>query len=702
MARRQFKRLLFESPSVASGEERELVREDFEFERRLGDGAFGQVWRAKHKVTGQQYAVKQVSKEKVMKMLPQFKREVRIMYEMSHQHIIKLYNHFEDDQNFYLIMELADSNLYSQLNREKQFLERVAAQYFREAVLAVEYLHSHAPPIIHRDIKPENILIDRVGRIKLTDFGWSNYSNEANLRQTLCGTMEYLPPEMVAQTGHDTSADIWCLGVLLFEMLAGYTPFKSNDNTKLLANITKAKPRFPLSFPQQAKELVTKMLNKHPDARPNITQVKEHRWLTEQPPIRETLTQSLEITPLPDSEETPNKGYVVISKHTEQTPVISSVRKQRQSSLIPELAEKSARLSEVKYQETIQKLNIETKSIRQEIARIEGVIVSRRSLVDSLTAAISQKSSENRQLGTSERELLENIALLNAELEKVHRLDHTHQINEEIQKVQQMTFETQASLTRKQALLASHLQEFKRKSEQVKNLEHQISTLNSQLSSYKSDLLQADREPKVTELHLQADILRTRLLNFERLNRPLSASDATVAESIIESMNIRVKSIKGLEEDEMQERIESLEASVRQLENKMSQTSFEYEEEKSRVKATLMAKKEEIMSKANSIKLQKEAAIRQAASEEKTALHHQISLLQQHSQVDTNELLALKKQTEQLQTTARQETERVCELLRRRETLHREAELQQKKIEETEIELGLLKGRVFAMGLVDL
>lgn len=443
------------------------------------------------------------------------------------------------------------------------------------------------------------------------------------------------------------------------------------------------------------------MLSKNPDARPNITQVKEHRWLADQAPIRETLTQSLEITPLPDSEDTPNKGYVVISKHTEQTPVISSARKQRQSSLIPELAEKTARLSEAKYMEAVQKLNAETAALQTEITRVEGAIVSRRSLVESLTAAISQKASENRQLGQLERELLENISSLNAELEKVHRLDQTTQINEEIQKVQQSTFETQSSLTRKQALLTSHLQEFKRKSEQVKVLEQQISALNGQLSALKSDLLYADREPKVTELHLQADIMRTRLLNFERLNRPLSMSDAAVAESIIESMNVRSKSIKGLEEDEMLDRIEGLESSVRQLENKMSQTSFEYEEEKSRLLATLRAKKEEILSKANSTKLQKEIAIRQAAAEEKAALQQQISELQQVPQIDSNDLRTLRKHTEELQASARQETERVCELLRRREMLHQEAELQQKKIEETEIELGLLKGRVFAMGLVD-
>ena len=117
------------------------------------------------------YALKQVPKEKVSKMLSQFRREVYIMYEINHPHIIKLFNHFEDDKFFYLIMELAEGNLFHKLYREKQFLERVAAQYFREVLLAVEYLHSHIPAIIHRDIKPENILLDKEGRIKLTDFG---------------------------------------------------------------------------------------------------------------------------------------------------------------------------------------------------------------------------------------------------------------------------------------------------------------------------------------------------------------------------------------------------------------------------------------------------------------------------------------------------------------------------------------------------
>jgi chromosome segregation ATPase len=162
-------------------------------------------------------------------------------------------------------------------------------------------------------------------------------------------------------------------------------------------------------------------------------------------------------------------------------------------------------------------------------------------------------------------------------------------------------------------------------------------------------------------------------------------------------MGMRVRTIKGLDEAETLERIESLEEAAMKLDNQISQASFEHEEEKSRILASLRAKKEEIMHNAVSIKHQRETAKAQEIAEQKAALEREISQLHQVSRTDSLGLTTLRKQTEQLQLTARQETERVCELLRRRETLHREAELQQKKIEETEIELGLLKGRVFAM-----
>ena len=294
-------KILFESPSIISGEEQEIKKSDFEFEKKLGDGAFGHVWKVKHKITKEVYALKQVAKEKVIKMQNQFKREVYIMYNLNHPHIVKIYNHFEDESSFYLIMEFAEyGNLFHRLNRQKHFMESEAAQYFREVLLAVEYLHSHVPAIIHRDIKPENILLDKDNHVKLTDFGWSNYYiEEADPRTTICGTPEYLPPEMIERRTHDTSADIWCLGVLLYEMLVGHTPFKSPNHKSTQMNIASCKPKFPVSFPPQARDLISKMLVKRNSERMKIKEIQEHSWLRSNPETRKTFVQKLVPIPLP-------------------------------------------------------------------------------------------------------------------------------------------------------------------------------------------------------------------------------------------------------------------------------------------------------------------------------------------------------------------------------------------------------------------
>ena len=140
-------------------------------------------------------------------MLPQFRREVSIMYEVNHPHIVKLFTHFEDSKNFYLLMELLEGgSLFHKLYQQKTFSEKVACRYFYQVLIAIEYLHNRSPPIIHRDIKPENILIDKNGRVKITDFGWANYLSAT--RNTTCGTLEYLPPEIVEERPHDLSADI--------------------------------------------------------------------------------------------------------------------------------------------------------------------------------------------------------------------------------------------------------------------------------------------------------------------------------------------------------------------------------------------------------------------------------------------------------------------------------------------------------------
>lgn len=151
---------------------------------------------------------------------------------------------------------------------------------------ALGYLHSRK--IIHRDIKPENVLLDSDGNIKLADFGWSNYEDKMQKRETYCGTLDYLAPEMADSSHqHDYRVDIWSVGVLVYELLAGFAPFSPTKpgaqpqdvekETKL--NIINSRLNFPKDFPALAKDLIKKILMINPDERYSIEQIMGHPWM---------------------------------------------------------------------------------------------------------------------------------------------------------------------------------------------------------------------------------------------------------------------------------------------------------------------------------------------------------------------------------------------------------------------------------------
>eukprot|EP00826_Nyctotherus_ovalis_P014439 TRINITY_DN14028_c0_g1_i3.p1 TRINITY_DN14028_c0_g1~~TRINITY_DN14028_c0_g1_i3.p1 ORF type:complete len:751 (+),score=254.98 TRINITY_DN14028_c0_g1_i3:92-2344(+) len=293
-------RILFLSPSVASGHEKEPSRADFESFPTpiLGVGGFGKVLKVKHKVSKNVYAIKVISKEQIVanKLCEQIRLEVRIMYSLNHEHIIKLCNHFEDDKYFYLVLEYASKGqLYDKLKLMTRFSEQLAAQYMREVISAVEYLHSTNPPIIHRDIKPENVLLDSKERAKLCDFGWSNFFNPDTQRMTYCGTPDYLAPEMIEKKGHNQSLDIWNLGVLLFELLTGKPPFAGSTQAQLYANILKLKIEFPKDFPRLAKDLVQKLLRANPKDRISLESALNHPWFKANPELRPVLTKPVKM-----------------------------------------------------------------------------------------------------------------------------------------------------------------------------------------------------------------------------------------------------------------------------------------------------------------------------------------------------------------------------------------------------------------------
>lgn len=152
-----------------------------------------------------------------------------------------------------------------------------------ETLKAVSYLHNQEPPIIHRDIKPENILF--TGKtVKLADFGWSNTRDI--IRSTYCGTRDYLAPEMILKKGHDEKLDVWTLGVLMYEVCTGKTPFAPQGIIKrpevvrneLEENILKKQPEYPNFLSMNARDLINQLLEKKPEDRPSCTQALKHPW----------------------------------------------------------------------------------------------------------------------------------------------------------------------------------------------------------------------------------------------------------------------------------------------------------------------------------------------------------------------------------------------------------------------------------------
>ena len=232
-------------------------------------------------------------------MVEQVNLEVRIMYKLHHPSIVKLYNHFEDSKNLYLVIEYIDGNqLYKELMKKKRLPEKQVKKITTQIVSALEHLHTQDPPIIHRDIKPENILLNSKGDAKLCDFGWSSTLHDSDVRVTFCGTYDYLAPEMIKRSGHTTSLDIWMLGILVFELLTGMAPFhpttKSKDQKKiqklLFANIKKGKVNYPKFIPALARDFISKILVKD-RKRLTIEKMQRHPWLKSGPGPRQSVVK---------------------------------------------------------------------------------------------------------------------------------------------------------------------------------------------------------------------------------------------------------------------------------------------------------------------------------------------------------------------------------------------------------------------------
>ncbi|KAI3757087.1 hypothetical protein L6452_04620 [Arctium lappa] len=301
---------------IHSGKDRTSI-DDFEIIKPISRGAFGRVFLAKKRTTGDLFAIKVLKKADMIRKnaVESILAERDILISVRNPFVVRFFYSFTCRENLYLVMEyLNGGDLYSLLRNLGCLDEDVARVYIAEVVLALEYLHSLR--VVHRDLKPDNLLIAHDGHIKLTDFGLSKVGlinstddlsgpavsgtsllgehesqsslsesqQERRKKRSAVGTPDYLAPEILLGTGHGTSADWWSVGVILFELIVGIPPFNAEHPQTIFDNILNRNipwPAVPDEMSPEAQDLIDQLLTEDPNQRlgaRGATEVKQHQF----------------------------------------------------------------------------------------------------------------------------------------------------------------------------------------------------------------------------------------------------------------------------------------------------------------------------------------------------------------------------------------------------------------------------------------
>ena len=277
----------------------------------LGIGSYGRVYLVTNKFNNKKYALKVINKNKLMQIYSDCRlvqNEVEIHSKLNHPNIIRLYNMKETENEIQILLEYAEKgSLFDLIQKTNGLDELKAFEYFIQIVNAVYFLHQNN--IIHRDIKPENILIDENNALKLCDFGWAKELN-VNKRATFCGTMEYMAPEIVGSEMYDFSVDIWSLGILLYELIMGHSPFrsKSKKDRNIMIKIKKHDLVFDKdkNISKECIDLINRLLDMNPEQRLKIKDIFEHPFVV----ANENKIKKNKVSPRKESLDDSNENII--------------------------------------------------------------------------------------------------------------------------------------------------------------------------------------------------------------------------------------------------------------------------------------------------------------------------------------------------------------------------------------------------------
>lgn len=258
--------------------------EDFDRIKTLGKGAFGRVILVKHKGNGNYFALKVLSKLEIIKskQIENALNEKKILACVEFPFLIFLAYSFKDNSYLYMVLEFViGGEMFTLLRNMRRFPDNLVKFYGAQVIMAFEYLHYLS--IAYRDLKPENILLNIDGYLKVVDMGFAKMIPKDKRTWTLCGTPDYMAPEIIMNKGYHCAVDWWAFGVLLYEMTAGFPPFMHQDQMKTFEHIISGKVKFTSSFSADLKDLIRNLVQvdlsrRFGNLKNGVADIKQHKY----------------------------------------------------------------------------------------------------------------------------------------------------------------------------------------------------------------------------------------------------------------------------------------------------------------------------------------------------------------------------------------------------------------------------------------